>query len=327
MSIELATHPTDTMRFVLSGPTMGTRWSAVFHAAATIDARRIEAALQATVGQVDDEMSTYKSNSAISRFNTAPVGEWVEMPDLTMRVITAGLEIGRLSGGMFDIGLGRAVAHWGFGADADAVGDEGAAPGSSAAEALHLHSDGSQIMRSADIRLDLSAIAKGFGVDCLADLLESFGVTRYLVGIDGEMRAGQEKPDGSGWLVGIEAPDVETRGLARTIELCDAAIATSGDYRHRRQVGARTISHTLDPRSGAPLANAPASVTVIAPDAMQADAWATALGVMGTGKGLKFAEAHALSALFMFRHDSGLSAVGTGLFALDFRGCEGVPGT
>lgn len=327
MSIELVKRPTDTMRFVLSGPTMGTRWSAVFHATATIDVARIEAALQATVDQVDEQMSTYKSNSAISRFNAAPIGQWVEMPDLTMQVIAAGLEIGRLSGGTFDIGLGRVVAHWGFGADAASAGSDTPVPELGAADALHLHPDGSQIMRSADIRLDLSAIAKGFGVDRLAELLESFGITRYLVGIDGEMRAGREKPDSSGWLVGIEAPDVETRGLARTIELCDAAIATSGDYRHRRQVGAQTISHTVDPRSGAPLANAPASVTVIAPDAMQADAWATALGVMGGGKGLKFAEGNALSALFMFRHDKGLSALGTGLFAPDFGGSEGVSGT
>src|SRR5690606_37383345 len=147
----------------------------------------------------------------------------------------------------------------------------------------------------------LSGIAKGFGVDELARVMDRAGFRSWLVGIDGEMRARGAKPDGTAWTIAIEAPDFDRRAAMGVIELADAAIATSGDYRHWIDVGAERISHTMDPRSGEPVRNGIASVTVVAPDCMSADAFATALTVLGIDAGLACAERQRLDALFTVR--------------------------
>ncbi len=139
--------------------------------------------------------------------------------------------------------------------------------------------------RLAPLRLDLSAIAKGFGVDELARVMTEFGVSSWLVGIDGELRAAGRKAAGRPWVVGHERPSRDARALMGVIELCDCAVATSGNYRHVVEVGGRLVSHTIDPRRYAPLGNDLASVTVLAPTAMAADGWATALMVLGRERG------------------------------------------
>jgi thiamine biosynthesis lipoprotein len=153
--------------------------------------------------------------------------------------------------------------------------------------------------RLAPLRLDLSGIAKGFGVDELAREATRFGLGSWLVGIDGEMRAEGLKPDGRPWAVAHEKPDPGGRSVLGVLEISGAAAATSGAYRHLADVGGRRVSHTMDPRRGAPLENDLACVTVLAESCMKADAWATALMVAGAERGRELANRLGLAALLV----------------------------
>ncbi|MFY9810578.1 FAD:protein FMN transferase [Aquabacterium sp.] len=309
---------TDLIRHALNGPTMGTRWSALFFTSPGFDVRPVQTALQKAVEEVDAHMSTWKPDSDLMRLNRAPVGVSVAIPDDLARVLALGLRIGRASGGAFDIGMGDAVHAWGFGpaaADVQGIHTAMAAPRRPAHEVLEL--EGTQVRKRGLIALDLNGIAKGHGVDRLADTLRSFGIDAALVGIDGEMRAQGLRPDGEAWTIAIEAPDTDRRAPHAILNLQDAAVATSGDYRHWVTVEGRQLSHTMDPRRGAPLLSSPASVTVIAPSCAEADAWATALMVVGPEAGAALATRQGLSALFLLRDDhGGVRAQGCGhLFA------------
>lgn len=169
--------------------------------------------------------------------------------------------------------------------------------------------------RLADVAFDLCGIAKGFGVDELARVLDRHGIGAWLVGIDGELRARGCKPDGSLWAIALEAPDYDRRGAMGAIDLVDAAVATSGDYRHWADFGGERLSHTMDPRAGAPLRGDIASVTVVAPTCTDADAYATALMVLGAQAGCAHAERHGLDALFVVRDGDALRTIGCGAFA------------
>ncbi|KQW75618.1 hypothetical protein ASC89_22025 [Devosia sp. Root413D1] len=307
---------TDLVRRVISGPTMGTRYSAVFFAPIALDLSVLPAALEAVVDTVDRQMSTWKPESDLMRLNRAAVGRWVDLPYEVATVLAAALEIGRLSDGAFDIGVGDLVTAWGFGAaagttDRRAIAAPGAAQRLPAHLALELDEAGQRVRKHAQVTLDLSAIAKGYGVDELARVLERFGVTSYLVSIDGELRAGQGKPDGSAWRVALESPEFGHRRAAGVIEIADVALATSGDYRHFVERDGVRFGHTMDPRRRIRLGHGPASVTVRAATAMQADAWATALMVLGPERGSEVASAQGLDVLFAEREADARSLTST----------------
>ncbi len=173
-------------------------------------------------------------------------------------------------------------------------------------------SNGTSVRKATPIALDLNGIAKGYGVDRLAETLRDHGIVDALVGIDGEMRAMGLRPDGEAWTIAVEAPDAERRTPHSILALQDAAVATSGDYRHWVEVQGRRLSHTMDPRRGAPLIASPASVTVVARTCAEADAWATALMVLGPDKGATLARRSGLDALFLLRDDDA-SARGVGV--------------
>ncbi|MCV2449328.1 FAD:protein FMN transferase [Paracoccus sp. DMF] len=304
---------TESARIALNGPTMGTRWSAVFFVGPGLDPAPIRAALQAAVDEVDGQMSTWKPDSDLMRFNAAPVGEWIAVPARLREVLRLGLEIGRASDGAFDVGMGDAVTAWGFGPEAAAPDGIRAAmknPRRPAHEVLAF--DGNHLRKAEPVTLDLNGIAKGYGVDRLAETLRDHGISDGLVGIDGEMRAMGLRPDGEAWTIAVEAPDAERRTPHSILALQDAAVATSGDYRHWVEVQGRRLSHTMDPSRGAPLIASPASVTVVARTCTEADAWATALMVLGPDKGATLARRSGLDALFLLRDDDA-SARGVGV--------------
>ena len=304
---------TERARIALNGPTMGTRWSALFFAVPDFDPAPIRAALQAAVEEVDGQMSTWNAGSDLMRLNAAPVGEWVAVPAQLAAVLRLGLEIGRASGGAFDIGMGDAVTAWGFGpGDAAPDGIRAAMTASRRPAYEVLEIDGARVRKAASLKLDLNGIAKGYGVDRLAETLRDHGISDGLVGIDGEMRAMGFRPDGETWTIAVEAPDAERRTPHSILALQDAAVATSGDYRHWVEVKGRRLSHTMDPRRGAPLIASPASVTVVARTCAEADAWATALMVLGPDKGATLARRSGLDALFLLRDDDA-SARGVGV--------------
>lgn len=305
---------TDLVRHALNGPTMGTRWSVLIFAPAGFDVAHMQAAFQSAMAVVDGQMSTWTPDSDLMRLNRAPVGAWVTIPVDLVRVLALGIQIGRASGGAFDMGMGDAVRAWGFGPDpADPQGIRAAmtAARHRAHEVLEL--DGQRVRKTAPVALDLNGIAKGYGVDRLAEVLQAHGINAGLVGIDGEMRSVGMRPDGEAWTVAIEAPDTQRRAPLSVLALQDAAVATSGDYRHWVNVQGRRLSHTMDPAKGAPLQSSPASVTVVAPTCAEADAWATALMVAGPRAGTELARRNGLQALIVL-HDGagGLQTQGVG---------------
>lgn len=305
---------TEKVRHALHGPTMGTRWSALFFTESGFDTNSVQDALQAAVDEVNAQMSTWKPDSDLMRFNAAPVGVWVAAPSRLIAVLRLGLEIGRASGGAFDIGMGDAVAAWGFGPEAAASARIRAAMDARRRPAHEvLEIDGDHVRKSAPIALDLNGIAKGYGVDRLAETLGAFGLESGLVGIDGEMRGLGLRPDGEAWTIAVEAPDPDRRAAHSILALQDAAVATSGDYRHWVEVQNRRLSHTMNPNRGAPLLDSPAAVTVVMRTCAEADAWATALMVLGTDRGEILARRLGLDALFLLRSDlEGLRPLGVG---------------
>ncbi len=304
MSTDVLPRTSTLHRRALNGPTMGSRWSAVFYAANDLDLVALGAALQEAVDRVDRQMSTWNPESDLNRLNAAPVGAWVTIPRELTTVLAAALDIGRASGGAFDIGVGDLVQAWGFGGGsrtpdpsriASVTGRASFAP----PKTLQLDPVSCRTRKLAPLTLDLSGIAKGFGVDELARVMGGFGIESWLVGIDGEMRAHGLKPDGHPWAVARERPSVGAREIDGVLELHDGAIATSGNYRHVAEIGGRCVSHTMDPRTGSPLANDLTAVTVLAESCMIADAWATALMVLGARDGLKLARGLGLAALLV----------------------------
>ncbi|MFG1462507.1 FAD:protein FMN transferase [Xanthobacter sp. DSM 24535] len=295
---------TDRVRYALNGPTMGTRWSALFHAASSFDAAPVEAALQAATDEVDAQMSTWKPDSDLMRLNAAPLNIWIGVPMRLMAVLATALAVGRASDGAFDIGVGDAVTAWGFGraeGSLEGIRETLSSPRYRAHDVLELDPARGRVRKHAPLTLDLSGIAKGYGVDRLAEVVRAFGITGALVAIDGELRAIGLQPDGAAWAVAIERPDPVARAPQAMIALHDAAVATSGDYRHWVDIGGRRLSHTMDPARGGPLVASPASVTVVAASCMAADAWATALMVRGRLEGVELARRQNLDALFIDR--------------------------
>jgi len=309
--------PASLDRQVVNGATMGTRYSAVFYAPGPYGSSELGHALQAAVDAVDNQMSTWKPDSDLMRLNRAPTGMWVDIPVQLCVVLSAALEIGRLSGGAFDIGVGELVSAWGFGSS-HPVGRQTLAPVAKASPGLPAHlcldldCKRRRVRKRAEITLDLSGIAKGYGVDELARVLVSQGIEHFLVSIDGELRASGAKPDGSPWRVAVEKPQAGRRDAEGVLEILDRAVATSGDYRHFVEIGGIRYAHTMDPHNGAPLVDGPAAVTVLADTCMAADAWATALLVLGPAAGGEIARRLGLEALFIERPPE-VQSIETGL--------------
>ncbi len=287
------------MRLALNGATMGTRYAAVFYGTQVPEG--LEAALLAAVTEVDQQMSTWKADSDLMRFNRAGIGDWVVLPDRLLFVVEAGLSIGQITNGAFDLGVFDLVSAWGFNQhdgrpDAAVINSLGQVARQPTHDVVELDRAGGRMRKLAPVALDLSGIAKGYGVDRLAETMEAFGVSDYIVSIDGEVRARGHKVDGSPWHVALEAPVVGRREIAGILELDNAAVATSGNYRHIARLDGKAYSHTMDPRIGRPLDNAIQAVTVRASTCMEADGWATALMVLGES-GLPLARAHGMEAL------------------------------
>ena len=304
----------------LNGPTMGTRWSVKCDFAPDREPEPLQAALQAAVDRVDAQMSPWKPDSDLLRLNGAPVDSWVELPAEILDVLARALEISRLSAGAFDPAVGALVDAWGFGAARDepdarasrVAGDTSRCP---AHESLELDLDAGRACKRARLRIDLCGIAKGYAVDCMVDVLQHYDIHHALVALDGELRALGSQVDGQPWAVALESPEPGRRAVRGVIELQDLAVATSGDYRRFMQVGDARLAHTMDGRRAAPVRNDVASVTVLARTCMDADAWATALLVVGPGDGPVMAHRLGLEALWLLRQEGALVEVGMGRFS------------
>lgn len=297
--------PQDKRLHRIIGPTMGTEFRVTFAAPdldeTALDETDLAGRLFRAVDAVDQAMSTWKPGSALSQFNRAPLNDWVAVPADLARVVAAGLGVSAASQGAFDMTLGLAVNAWGFGPDPVARLPDGPQP-LGQYRALSARLDPPALRKSAAFLLDLSGIAKGFGVDELARVLEAEGITDYLVEIDGELRARGRKPGLDGlWTVAVDAPVRDRHEAWDVVTLKDCALATSGDYRHFIETEGKFYAHTIDGRTGWPARHALAAVTVRHESCMLADAWASALLVLGPSDGPAVAEAQNLAALFLIR--------------------------
>jgi thiamine biosynthesis lipoprotein len=303
----------------LSGPTMGTSWEVqVDDPMLDRDRTQLRADLQAAVDEVDAQMSTWKPLSALMRLNAAPLNVWLPLPRALLTVLDAGLAISAATDGAFEMNMGAAVRAWGFGRDPidlPAIRAASAALRIRATEALQIDMAMGFARKTEQLSLDLSGIAKGYGVDRLAETARAHGIAHALCSIDGEVRALGARLDGDAWDVGVDAPDKARQGTHSVIALSDAAVATSGNYRHFIDIRGTRLAHTMNPQTGAPVVGSPASVTVLGQSCMIADAMATALMVLGLEKGSALATAKGMDSLFLVPSGKGLATHGTGVFA------------
>ncbi|MEH3157922.1 MAG: FAD:protein FMN transferase [Sphingomonas taxi] len=272
------------------GETMGTRWSVRAVLPAGTDAATIRTAIVARFDGLVAEMSQWQPWSDLSRFNRAAAGSWTVLSPDFAHVIAEALAIAQVTDGAFDPTLGRLVDLWGFGPTPTAAPPQEAAIADALAasgwQRLAYSPSDRRLRQPGGLSLDLSGIAKGFAVDAIADLLGRAGISHALVEIGGELVGRGMRPDGQPWWVDLESPPGLSLGPLR-IALHGLAVATSGDYRRGR--------HTLDPRTGHPIAHGTVAVSVLAPTALAADAWATALTVLPPAAAVALATEHAIA--------------------------------
>jgi thiamine biosynthesis lipoprotein len=305
----------------LTGDTMGTTFSIKLVAPPeTLGLEDLEDEIAAALGAVNALTSTYLDDSEISLFNATDSTDWVPVSPAFCAVVERALEISEMTGGAFDITVGPLVNLWGFGPDVvapepPAVADIVAARERVGYRRVETRCDEPAVRKQpADVYLDLSAWAKGYGVDRLAEILDKHRVDNYLVEIGGELRVSGLNASRQKWAIAIEKPLPLARGAQQIIRVTDTSVATSGDYRNFYEYGGKLYSHTIDARTGRPVEHQLAAVTVVADSAAEADALATALLVLGPGDGMAFAEAMGVAGYFLVRRDDKIEATSTGSF-------------
>lgn len=288
------------------GQTMGTTYQVSYLSANSIhDVDYLQEAVEDTLFQISNSMSTYIDDSEISRFNQLGVDEWFPISMAMLEVVSQALNIARESNGYFDPTVGPLVSLWRLD---QSHFESFEPPTQSAVEATKksvgfqyvlLDSPAQKIKKTKPVHLDLSAIAKGYAVDMVAKQLDNFGVSNFLIEIGGEVYAKGTKSSNKPWRIAIETPDLLSRQVNHVIELNDLAVASSGDYRNYVRYQDQIFGHIINPISGYPVKHQLYSVTVIHSSTMIADAWATALSVLGPEKGLQLANQLDLAVLFL----------------------------
>ncbi|MEZ6130457.1 MAG: FAD:protein FMN transferase [Planctomycetaceae bacterium] len=305
-------------RLEIEGSTMGTGYSIVIDTPAgnAIDPEKLKAKIEARLVQINDQMSTWDPKSEISRFNQSESTDWFDVSPEFASVVTEARRVHELSAGAFDPTLAPLINLWGFGDDRpQTIPDDAAiaeAKQSVGMQHLSVRSEPPALKKAIpELQLNLSAIAKGYGVDAIAELLIAEGLPAFIVDIGGEDRAGKAKASGDAWKLGVESP---LGGLNRVLPLTEMSIATSGDYRNFFQVDGVTYSHAIDPNTGRPVKNPPASVSVLHESCMTADAWATTMMIVGPEEGTTLASQNNLSVFFQSVVNDSIAEVATGVF-------------
>jgi thiamine biosynthesis lipoprotein len=304
--------PDTTVR--ITGSTMGTSYELklVPDAGQTIPAD-IKTRADELLVRINQQMSTYEPDSELSRFNRNPSTDWIAVSPELLSVVAEGLRISELTGGAFDITVGPLVNLWGFGPEPrrdEVPSDEAIARARERVGywRLRVREEPPALKKDrADLYVDLSALAKGYGVDQLAALVEAGGIHNYLVSISGDLRAKGRNGRGQPWTVAIERPVPGQRSVGRVIRISDHAVSTAGDYRNYFEHNGQRYSHIIDPRTGRPVPQTLASVTVIGKLDMEADAADTALMAAGADHGFQLATDHRLAAFFILAGPDGKS--------------------
>ncbi|MCK5669552.1 MAG: FAD:protein FMN transferase [Gammaproteobacteria bacterium] len=287
---------------------MGTMYTIKLNVVDTkIDRARISTDVNQRLDKINSQMSTYMETSTLSIFNQSNSQDWVDIPIDLYTVIKESLRINKLSNRAFDVTIGPVVNLWGFGPKArlEIVPEEltiKQALDSVGSQYIHLRKEPYAIKKDRpNLYIDLSAIAKGYAVDVIADYLDELSISNYMVEIGGEIKTRGINPDNKIWQIGIEKPVEDQRTVQTVVTLNNTGMATSGDYRNYFEKNGLRYSHTIDPATGKPITHKLASVTVLHPSTMTADAMATALLVLGPEHGFELALKENIAALFLIR--------------------------
>ncbi|WP_426204094.1 FAD:protein FMN transferase [Pseudomonas sp. TWP3-1] len=291
------------------GPTMGSTYSIKYVRHADLPApAQVRSEVEKILAEVDQQMSTYRADSDISRFNALPSDRCQSMPAPILELVRVGEQLSQQSQGSYDLTVEPLMDLWGFGPQ----GRETKLPSDAALAKVrqrvghqHLHIEDEQLCKDAAVEVDFNSIAAGYAVDAIAARLEALGIHDYLAEVTGELKASGRKPDGSAWRIALEEPRDDQQVAERVIDVDGYGVSTSGDYRNYFQQGGRRYSHTFDARSGAPVLHNLASVTVIHPSALMADGLSTLLLILGPERAWDYAEKHRIGAFFVIRADTG----------------------
>jgi len=300
-------------QYVLRGSTMGTSYNIkiITLRHTPLDSSALHDEIEALLIWVNNITSTYIDSSQLSRFNRLAAEKWLEVsPDL-VHIINVANEISALSNGAFDITVGPLVNLWGFGpefrTDEDIPSDADIRRRKALVnwQNISVRENPPSLSKKVDsMYCDLSAIAKGWGVDRVGELLQRKGLENYLVEIGGEISSRGVNVKNTEWRIGVSSPNGDSQ-IERIIKVSNISVATSGDYRNYFEKNGVRYSHTIDPRTGAPIRHGLASVTVIHPLCMMADAYATAIDVLGPVDGIKLAQKQNLAVLLIIKTDDG----------------------
>jgi len=281
---------------------------------------QVKVDVEAALEQIDREMSTYRADSEISRFNRAPAGEWFPMSKAVVDLVSLSREISEKTGGAQDVTVGPLVRLWHFGpSDAAALNKKSKTPmRPPTKEALRagrekvgykkldFSTDPQGLRKQVEgLEIDLSSIAPGYTVDRIAAILRKHEASSFLVELGGEVYAAGRRADGSGWRVAIERPGVGKPEMQTAVPISNAAIATAGGSRHFFEYEGKRYSHVIDPATGRPVEHTLSAVTVAADSCVEADGWDTPLLVLGPERGGECAERNGIAAMFVVHDDNG----------------------
>ena len=305
----------------MGGRTMGTSWSLTYLPPnSDHNASALRAALEAELLDINQSMSTYIADSEINLVSSAPVNEPIKVSNGFAYVLDQALTLSRLSGGAYDVTVEPLILLWGFGPefkkdDLPSEAEVETARAQVGYEALEFDLASRTLVKTSPRALDFSSIAKGFGVDRLADLLLSRGINNFMVEIGGELKVQGLNPQGQPWRIAVRSPQSDAPEVATTIALTDMGVATSGDYFNFFRVGGQNYSHLIDPTTGWPIRHEVVSVTVVDPSVTRADGLATSLLVLGKDEALALAEENQWAVLLLVRTEAGIESFPSSAFA------------
>jgi len=312
--------------FIYSDGTMGTRFNIkVSLLPDDVQVEQLKLQINKLLDKINSQMSTYLPDSELSVLNRSQSLDWQTVSVPLYEVLYKAKQVNEQSHGAFDVTVGLLVNLWGFGPDpmhfvapsAKVIAENLKKTGS---EHLSLNDTNKTVRKNIPgLYIDLSALAKGYAVDQVALLLEKQGVQHYMVEIGGELRLKGHNIEDSPWHIAIEKPAASSRTIEKILSLTNTSMATSGDYRNFFEVDGVRFSHTIDPRTGSPITHKLASVTILSDTCMDADAWATALTVLGPEKGFELAEKRQIAALFIIKTAAGFSEKSTSAFSRFFK--------
>lgn len=307
----------------LRGAAQGTTYHIKYVVTAkAVDRERVQGDVEQLLAEIDRQMSTYRPDSEISRFNQAPANEWFAVSKSVVEVVSAARETSEKTGGAMDITVGPLVRLWHFGPTEKSKKKATARPANKfepptddqiqnartriGYRQLNTRLDPPALRKQvAGLEVDLSSIASGYTIDHLSEVLQKLGIENYMVELGGEVRAAGKHEDGTPWRVAIERPTAGDPEMVTAVPLVNAALATAGGTHKFFEYKGHRYSHIIDPATGRPVEHALASVSVAADTCLEADGWDTPLLVLGPDRGLNCAEKNGIAAMFISHEDAG----------------------